>query len=89
MTSFIKELGTFFILSNTISKRGSRMNKINELMYLIECIDDLLTERIAYEKVQAQTEFNVRIIKAHQRVSLAEKKYPVKNTRSLKSSEIE
>ena len=65
------------------------MNKINELMYLIECKDDLLTERIAYEKVQAQTEFNVRIIKAHQRVSLAEKKHPVKNTRSLKSSEIE
>ena len=65
------------------------MNKINELMYLIECIDHLLTERIAYEKVQVQTEFNVRIIKAHQRVSLAEKKYPVKNTRSLKSSEID
>ena len=60
------------------------MNKIKELMYLIECIDDLLTKRIAYEKVQAQTEFNVQIIKAHQRVSLAEKNYPVKNTRSLK-----
>ena len=65
------------------------MNKITELMYLIECIDDLLTERIAYEKVQAQTEFNVRIIKAHQRVSLAEKKYPVKNTCSFKSSEMD
>ena len=89
MTSFSKQLGTFPVLSNTTSKRGSRMNKITELMYLIECIDDLLTERIAYEKVQAQTKFNVRIIKAHQRVSLAEKKYLVKNTRSLKSSEID
>ena len=65
------------------------MNKINELIYLIECIDDLLTERMAFEKVQAQTEFNVQIMKAHQRVSLAEKKYYVKNTRSLKSSEID
>ena len=65
------------------------MDKINGLIYLIECIDDLLTERIAYEKVQAQTEFNVRIIKAHQRVSLAEKQVSVKNTRSLKSSEID
>ena len=65
------------------------MNKINGLIYLIECLDDLLTERIAFEKVQAQTKFNVQIMKAHQRVSLAEKKYYVKNTRSLKSSEID
>ena len=65
------------------------MNRIKELIYLIESIDDLLTERMAYERVQAQTEFNVRIIKAHQRISLAEKKFPVKNTRSLKSSEID
>ena len=65
------------------------MNKINELIYLIECIDDLLTERIAFEKVQAQTKFNVQIMKAHQRVSLAEKEYYVKNTPSLKSSELD
>jgi len=65
------------------------MNKINQLIHLIECIDDLLTERMSFEKVQAQTEFNVQIIKAHQRVSLAEKKYSVKNARSVKSSEIE
>ena len=65
------------------------MNKINGLIYLIECLDDLLTERIAFEKVQAQTEFNVQIMKAHQRVSLAENKYYVKNARSLKSSEID
>mgnify|MGYP003477239468 FL=1 len=65
------------------------MNKINQLIHLIECIDDLLTERIAFEKVQAQTAFNVQIMKAHQRVSLAEKKYYVKNTRSLKSSELD
>ena len=37
------------------------MNKINELIYLIECIDDLLTERIAFEKVQAQTKDLPRI----------------------------
>ena len=65
------------------------MNKINELIYLIECIDNLLTKRIVFEQVQAQTEFNARIIEAHQRVSLAEKKYYVKNTCSLKSSEID
>ncbi|MGM9945098.1 MAG: hypothetical protein ACI33M_09160 [Lysinibacillus sp.] len=65
------------------------MNKITQLLHLIECIDDLLTERMAFEQVQAQTEFNVQIMKAHQRVSLAEKKYYVKNTRSLKSSEID
>ena len=89
MTSFSKQLGTFPVLSNTTSKRGSRMNKINGLIYLIECLDDLLTERMSFEKVQAQTEFNVQIIKAHQRVSLAEKKYSVKNARSVKSSEID
>ena len=65
------------------------MNKINQLLHLIECIDNLLTERMSFEKVQAQTEFNVQIIKAHQRVSLAEKKYYVKNARSVKSSEID
>ena len=65
------------------------MNKINELIYLIECIDELFTERIAFEKDQAQTKFNVQIMKAHQRVSLAEKEYYVKNTRSLKSSELD
>ena len=64
-------------------------NKITQLLHLIECIDDLLAERMAFEQVQAQTEFNVQIMKAHQRVSLAEKKYYVKNTRSLKSSEID
>ena len=65
------------------------MNKIHQLIYLIECADDLLTERMAFEQVKAQTEFNVQIMKAYQRVSLAEKKYYVKNTRSLKSSEID
>ena len=65
------------------------MNKIGRLIYLIECIDDLLTERMAFEHVRARTEFGVQLLKAHQRVSLAEKKYSVKNTRSLKSSEID
>ena len=65
------------------------MNRISELIYLIECIDDLLSKRMLFEQVQAQTEFNARIIEAHQRVSLAEKKYYVKNACSLKSSEID
>lgn len=70
-------------------KGGNGMNRISQLIYLIECIDDLLTERMAFEQVRARTEFDVQLLKAHQRVSLAEKKYYVKNTRSLKSSEIE
>ncbi|KGR81665.1 hypothetical protein [Lysinibacillus odysseyi] len=71
------------------------MQKIDRLLNLVECIDELLTVRMEYEQVQASTalqvkivQANQKIVKAHQKISLAEKKYNVKNTRSPVSSEI-
>ncbi|WP_413362514.1 hypothetical protein [Lysinibacillus sp. 3P01SB] len=71
------------------------MRKINRLLNLIECIEELLTVRMEYERVQASAglqmkiaQANQKIVKAHQKISLAEKKCDVKNTRSPVSSEI-
>ncbi len=71
------------------------MQRINRLLDLVECIEELLTVRMEYEQVQASTalqvkiaQANQKIVNAHQKVSLAEKKYNVKNTRSPVSSEI-
>ncbi|MFF5995490.1 MULTISPECIES: molecular chaperone [unclassified Lysinibacillus] len=63
------------------------MGRINRLLNLIECIDDLLTGRMEYEQMQVKATFSTQLLKAHQRVSLAEKKYYVKNACSSESSE--
>ncbi|MGM9949127.1 MAG: hypothetical protein ACI33P_03330 [Lysinibacillus sp.] len=65
------------------------MHKINRLVNLVECIDELLTVRMEYEQMQASAALQVKIVKAHQKVSLTEKKYGVKNARSPVSSEVD
>ena len=65
------------------------MHKIDRLFNLVECIDELLTVRMEYEQMQASAALQMKIVKAHQKVSLTEKKFVVKNARSLVSSEVE
>ena len=65
------------------------MHKIDRLFNLVECIDELLTVRMEYEQMQASAALQMKIVKAHQKVSLTEKKFVVKNARSLVSSEVD
>jgi hypothetical protein len=71
------------------------MQKIDRLLNLIECIEELLTVRMEYEQVQVSAALQVKIakanqkiVRAHQKISIAEKNYGVKNTRSPVGSEI-
>ncbi len=65
------------------------MHKINRLFNLVECIDNLLTVRMEYEQMQGNAALQAKIVKAHQKISLTEKKIGVKNARSPVSSEVE
>ena len=65
------------------------MHKIDRLFKLVECIDELLTVRMEYEQMQASAALQMKIVKAHQKISLTEKKLGVKNARSPVSSEVE
>ncbi|WP_332648790.1 endonuclease [Lysinibacillus sp. 54212] len=63
------------------------MKKIQLLLERLSCLDAMLGERILLEQAQVKVSFYEQLNSAHQRVSLAEKKWQVKNTCSPKGSE--
>lgn len=65
------------------------MNKIQLLLERLSCLDAMLGERILFEQAQVQVSFYGQLNSAHQRVSLAEKKWQVKNMCSPIASELD
>lgn len=65
------------------------MNKIQLLLDRLSCLDAMLEERIFFEQAQVHVSFYEQLNSAYQRVSLAEKKWQVKNMCSPKGSELD
>lgn len=65
------------------------MNKIQMLLSQIDCLDEMMTAKLENERAKLNGHFFSQIVSAHQKVSLAEKNYHVKNTCSPLTSEME
>lgn len=59
------------------------------LLTQIECIDEMLSTKIENERNAMNDEFLMKLLNTHQKVSLAEKQYHVKNTCSPNSSDFQ
>ena len=90
MSSFVKSQGIFYFSMNIIKKGGIRMhNKIQQLLSQIDCVDKMMTAKIENERSSINDQFYSQLVTTHQKVSLAEKRYHVKNACSPISSEID
>lgn len=65
------------------------MNRIQMLLSQLDCLDEMMTAKLENERARMNGQFYSQIVSAHQKVSLAEKNYHVKNIRSPLASEIE
>jgi hypothetical protein len=63
------------------------MNRIQMLLSQIDCIDQMLTVTMENERNTMNVELLTRLVNTHQKVSLAEKQFHVKNTCSPISSD--
>jgi hypothetical protein len=65
------------------------MNRIQMLLSQLDCLDEMMTAKLENERARMNGQFYSQIVSAHQKVSLAEKNYHVKNICSPLASEIE
>lgn len=63
------------------------LNRIQMLLSQIDCIDHILSAKIENERNAMNDEFLTKLVNTHQKVSLAEKQFHVKNTCSPFSSD--
>lgn len=63
------------------------MQRVQNLQNLIICVEELLAKRIHVEEECEVQAFEQQLMKASQKISLAENRFNVKNTRSDESSE--
>lgn len=63
------------------------MHRIQILLSQIDCIDQMLTAKIDSERNTLNGELLTKLVNTHQKVSLAEKQFHVKNTCSPFSSD--
>ncbi len=64
------------------------MKRLHNLQHLIQDLEELLANRLRVEQAHQTSQFEQLILKTTQKISLAEKRADVKNTRSYKSSEV-
>lgn len=65
------------------------MNKIQMLISQIDCVDKMMTAKIENERAMIKDQFFSQLVTTHQKVSLAEKHYHVKNTCSPITSDLD
>nr|WP_106778775.1 endonuclease [Lysinibacillus timonensis] len=65
------------------------MNRIGILLSQIDVIDQMMTAKIQTERNAINSEFFTKLVNTHQKVSLAEKKFHVKNGCSPFSSDLQ
>ena len=65
------------------------MNRFQILINQLECVDQMMTAKIENERTVMNEQFYTQIVSAHQKVSLAEKQFYVKNACSHFTSERE
>jgi hypothetical protein len=62
------------------------MQRIQMLISQLDCVDYIMTAKIENERAQIQNKFFSQLGTTYQKVSLAEKQYPVKNACSPNTS---
>ncbi len=81
MSSFDIPKGIFlFVRNSKWTKEAVNLNRIQMLLSQIDCIDQMITIKIENERNAMNDEFFTKLVNTHQKVSLAEKHFHVKNT---------